>query len=118
MSHVSKVELIEQVKKAGYKTYLYFVFTDNVELNIARVKLRVKSGQHHVDASLIKSRYSLTFKLLPKAISYADEVFVIDNSDEPEIVAEKHHSKLIIHDSAKSMILPYLHVEKKIDLLF
>jgi len=108
MSHISKVELINEAKRAGYKTYLYFVFTDNVELNIARVKLRAKGGQHDVDADLIKSRYPRTFKLLPKAIRLADEVFVIDNSDEPEIIAEKHQSKLIVHDSAKSMILPYL----------
>ncbi|HKO81524.1 MAG TPA: hypothetical protein VJU78_14065, partial [Chitinophagaceae bacterium] len=39
MSHISKVQLLAEAKQAGYKTYLYFVFTDNVELNIARVKL-------------------------------------------------------------------------------
>jgi len=61
MSHPSKIQLIEKAKYLGYKTYLYFVFTDNVELNIERVKLRVKQGMHHVDASLIKSRYPRTF---------------------------------------------------------
>jgi predicted ABC-type ATPase len=61
MSHISKVHLLSQAGAMGYKTYLYFVFTDNVELNIARVKLRVLQGQHDVDESLIKSRYPRTF---------------------------------------------------------
>lgn len=108
MSHESKIKLLQQAKAAGFKTYLYFVFTDNVELNIARVKLRVKQGQHDVDASLIKSRYPRTFHLLPKALSYADEAYIVDNSDEPDIVAEKHQSHLKINKSAKPFILPYL----------
>jgi predicted ABC-type ATPase len=108
MSHISKVQLLAQAKKVGYKTYLYFVFTDNVELNIARVKLRVRQGQHDVDPSLIKSRYPRTFELLPKALALADEAFVIDNSDEPEIIAEKHQAKLIVQKSAKPFIKKYL----------
>ncbi len=108
MSHISKVHLISQARGMGYKTYLYFVFTDNVELNIARVKLRVRQGQHDVDESLIKSRYPRTFKLLPKALALTDEAFVIDNSDQPEIIAEKHQSKLIVQKNAKAFIRKYL----------
>lgn len=95
-------------KNIGYKTYLYFVFTDNVELNIARVKLRVQQGQHDVDISLIKSRYPRTFKLLPQALALADEAFVIDNSNEPEIIAEKHQTKLTVQKTAKPFIKKYI----------
>jgi predicted ABC-type ATPase len=77
-------------------------------LNIARVKLRVRQGQHDVDESLIKSRYPRTFKLLPKALALADEAFVIDNSDQPEIIAEKHNTKLTVQKVAKGMIKKYL----------
>ncbi len=108
MSHISKVHLLSQAKTMGYKTYLYFVFTDNVELNIARVKLRVRHGQHDVDELLIKSRYPRTFKLLPKALALAEEAFVIDNSDQPEIIAEKHQSKLAVQKNAKPFIRKYL----------
>jgi predicted ABC-type ATPase len=37
MSHKSKVELLKIAKSKGYKTYLYFVYTDSPELNITRV---------------------------------------------------------------------------------
>ncbi|MEI9955857.1 MAG: hypothetical protein WDM90_05995 [Ferruginibacter sp.] len=102
------MQLLAQAKKAAYKTYLYFVFTDNVELNIARVKLRVKQGQHNVDSSLIKSRYPRTFELLPKALALTDEAFVIDNSNQPEIIAEKHQGKLVVQKNAKDFIKKYL----------
>ena len=108
MSHVSKVQLLSVARQAGYKTYLYFVFTDNVELNIARVKLRAKQGQHDVNADLIKSRYPRVFKLLSKALALSNEAFVIDNSDQPEIVAEKHQSKLIVSKNASPFIKKYL----------
>jgi predicted ABC-type ATPase len=108
MSHISKVHLLSLAKNTGYKTYLYFVFTDNVELNVARVKLRVRQGEHDVDISLIKSRYPRTFELLPKALAIAAEAYVIDNSNEPEIIAEKHQSKLIVQNTAKPFIKKYL----------
>jgi len=110
MSHESKIKLLQQTKTAGFKTYLYFVFTDNVELNIARVKLRTKQGQHDVNSDLIRSRYPRTFTLLPKALELADEAYIIDNSNEPDVVAEKHGTDLIINKSAKDFILPYLKV--------
>ena len=108
MSHISKIRLLEQAKKAGYKTYLYFIFTDNVELNIARVNLRVQEGKHYVAPELIKSRYPRTFKLLPKALAFSDEAFVIDNSNQPEIIAEKHRSRLTVQKTAKTFIKKYL----------
>ena len=108
MSHISKVSLLSKAGKAGYKTYFYFVFTDNVELNIARVKLRAKQGEHDVDAAVIRRRYPRTFQLLPHALKLANQAFVIDNSDIPEIVAEKNRSKLKILNRAKPFIKKYL----------
>jgi predicted ABC-type ATPase len=108
MSHISKVQLLKAAKVAGYKTYLYFVFTDNVDLNIKRVQLRVEQGQHDVDVSLIRKRYPKTFKLLPFALKLAEVAYVIDNSNDPEIIAEKHGKKLMIRKSAKPFIKAYL----------
>jgi len=46
--------------------------------------------------------------LLPHALKLADQAFVIDNSDIPEIVAEKNRSKLKILNRAKPFIKKYL----------
>lgn len=109
MSHVSKVEIIKLAKQFGYKTYLYFVFTDNVNLNITLVKLRVKAGQHHVDEGLIRSRYPRTFSLLPMALLAVDEAYIIDNSSlEINVVAEKKNNLLKIDPHVGEMIRPFL----------
>jgi len=48
MSHESKVILLDLAKSNGYKTYLYFVYTDSPELNVTRVKLPALMGLHDV----------------------------------------------------------------------
>ena len=45
MSHSSKVDLLAQAQAAGYRTYLYFVATDDPAINISRVRNRVKAGR-------------------------------------------------------------------------
>ena len=48
MSHPSKLNLLAKAKKLGYKTYLYFLFTDDVNINLKRIKERVLYGKHNV----------------------------------------------------------------------
>jgi hypothetical protein len=48
MSHRSKVEILQRARDAGYRTYLYFVATEDVEINVARVANRVELGGHAV----------------------------------------------------------------------
>jgi len=91
MSHTDKLKLFGLAKKHKYKSYLYFVFTENPELNIARVKLRAAGGLHDVDPWIVKSRYDRTFALLPEALELADEAYIIDNSDSPTSLIEKHN---------------------------
>jgi len=97
MSHKSKINLLDIAKSKGYKTYLYFVYTDNPELNVARVKLRALMGLHNVNAEIVRSRYKRTFELLPIALKIADEAYIIDNSDSFSIVAEKRNDVLVFN---------------------
>lgn len=89
MSHISKVEILEMANKAGYKTYLYFVFTENPALNELRINLRVKLGGHAVISKKIYERYYRSFGLLKKALAKAQIAFLINNSLEFNIVAKK-----------------------------
>jgi len=89
MSHISKVELMRAARKAGYKIYLYFIFTDTIETNVARVQLRVLRGEHAVNEETIKNRAPRTFDLLPAAFKAADSAYIIDNSDEAKAILIK-----------------------------
>jgi predicted ABC-type ATPase len=93
LSHPSKIEFLKQARKNGYKTYLYFIFTDNWRLNVERVKLRVKQGGHNVDENKIKSRYFKSLKLFHEASINSDITYLIDNSKDFNCVAELRKGK-------------------------
>lgn len=80
LSHESKIKLIQQANKNGYKTYLYFVFTENWKLNVERVRLRVLSGGHAVNSKKIGERFYRSLRLFSLAGQEAYNTFLIDNS--------------------------------------
>jgi len=80
MSHPSKVELLAKAQTGGYRTYLYFVATDDPAINISRVKSRVRLGGHTVPEDLIVTRYHRSLDLLMEAIRHTNRAYVFDNS--------------------------------------
>jgi predicted ABC-type ATPase len=80
MSHPDKVKLMANAQKAGYRTYLYFVATDDPEINVSRVHNRVALGGHSVPESKIVSRYYRSTELLMDAIKYTNRAYIFDNS--------------------------------------
>jgi len=93
MSHESKVAFIREARERGFTTYLYFICTQDPELNIQRVKSRVKKGEHDVDPVTIKSRYFRSLGLLFEAFLASERVYIIDNSSSNrEIILEKKNN--------------------------
>jgi predicted ABC-type ATPase len=83
MSHPSKVALLEKAQAMGYRTYLYYIATDDPEINISRVRYRVeKQGGHAVPEDKIISRYHRSLALLMEAICHTNRTYVFDNSGE------------------------------------
>lgn len=80
MSHPSKVALLAEAQQAGYRTYLYFVATDDPAINISRVRNRVRMGGHDVPEDRIVNRYHRSLELLLNAIHHANRAYVFDNS--------------------------------------
>ncbi len=80
MSHPSKVDLLAQAQTAGYRTYLYFVATDDPDINVSRVRNRVKLGGHPVPENRIAPRYYRSLDLLMDAIRHTNRAYIFDNS--------------------------------------
>jgi len=80
MSSPDKVRLLERAQQLGYRTYLYFIATDDPEINISRVQNRVKQGGHPVPEDKIVQRYHRSLELLIDAIRYSNRAYVFDNS--------------------------------------
>jgi predicted ABC-type ATPase len=95
LSHSSKLELIKLARKQGYKTYLYFVFLNNKELNVERVEQRVKEHGHDVDDKKIKERYPRSLRNFESAAKLSNIAYLIDNSNEFEEMASLKDGKVI-----------------------
>lgn len=80
MSDPSKVDFIKKARALGYRTYLYFVTTEDPEININRVAIRVDDGGHNVTPEKIRSRYDRCLALLPNAIQVTNRAYLFDNS--------------------------------------
>lgn len=74
------MKILEKAQSLGYRTYLYYIATDDPSINISRVKNRVNFGGHPVPEEKIVSRYYRSLELLPKALRFTNRAYVFDNS--------------------------------------
>ena len=80
MSSKDKVEFLESASNLGARTYLYYVATEDPEINVARVRDRVRKGGHDVPVDKIRSRYARSLDLLLPAMRASNRAFIFDNS--------------------------------------
>jgi predicted ABC-type ATPase len=80
MSHPDKVDLLRKAQERGFRTYLYYVATEDPEINISRVENRVISGGHQVPTDKIIERYYRSLALLADAVQHTDRAYIFDNS--------------------------------------
>lgn len=110
MSHPSKVSFMQEAGSKGFKTYLYFICTRDVQININRVKNRVQKGGHPVDEDKIEQRFYRSLSLLADAFLAVDRAFVIDSSGaERSLVLEKNGRNIeIMHNTVPEWVDEYL----------
>ncbi|MBO0360836.1 hypothetical protein J0X19_22950 [Hymenobacter sp. BT186] len=104
MSHSSKVDFLRDAQAAGFRTYLYFVATEDPEINVGRVRARVQKKGHDVARDKIISRYSRSLDLLFDAVRLVNRAFIFDNSSvAPQLIAEIEEGRKV---TFKTDILP------------
>jgi predicted ABC-type ATPase len=95
MSHKDKIEFIRKANKSGYHSYLYFICTDDVRVNLERVRSRVKEGGHSVPTDKIKSRYFRSLELLYDALAVCYKSYLFDNSDQAALIIRIDRDKTL-----------------------
>jgi predicted ABC-type ATPase len=96
MSSPDKVALLEYARSLGYRTYLYFIATEDPIINIARVRNRTRLGGHAVPEDKIVTRHARSLNLLVDAIRNTDRAFIFDNSDSsPVLIAEITEGRIL-----------------------
>jgi predicted ABC-type ATPase len=78
-SHPSKVELVRQASRLGYRVHLRVLMTP-VELSVARVEQRVRKGGHDVPETKTRTRHARLWTHVVAAIGLAYESRVYDAS--------------------------------------
>jgi len=81
--------LLKRAKENGYKVHCIYVLTCKADINIARIRSRVRDGGHNVPEEKTRSRYVKALKLLPQIIDVCDKIFIYDNSIIPTIIFKK-----------------------------
>jgi predicted ABC-type ATPase len=94
MSSRDKVDFMKEAKERGYRVYLYFVATDDPEINIARVQSRVEQGGHPVPDVKVRKRYRESIDLMTEACDVAHRSYIFDNS------GSKHKLLVDVEESA------------------
>jgi len=82
MSARDKVGFLKEAQAAGYRTYLYYICTNDPEINVPRVKFSFIQGVHDVPRDKIVSRYHRSLDLLFDAIGFTNRAYIFDNSGE------------------------------------
>ncbi len=82
MSAPDKVDFLREAQARGYRTYLYYIATEDPAINIQRVKNRVTEGGHDVPEEKIIARYHRSLGLLIEAIRHTNRAFLFDTSEE------------------------------------
>jgi predicted ABC-type ATPase len=68
---------------------LYYISTNDPDINVSRVEFRVTKKGHSVSLEIIKSRYKRSLSQLQLAVSFSDRAYIFDNSGaQAELVAE------------------------------
>ena len=79
-SHPSRIAELQLARRAGFRITVVFVSTEHPDINVARVRRRVREGGHDVPEARTRSRYAKTMQLAASYMLVADEAFVFDTS--------------------------------------
>ena len=98
LSAPDKVDFIQRAKQQDFFIRLFFIGTDNPQINASRVAQRVMQGGHDVPIQKIISRYYKSIANCSLLSKVVDRLYVYDNSIEnglSELMFRANGGKLI-----------------------
>ena len=97
LSSAQSLLVMKRALAAGYEVDLLFVVLDDVEMNVARVGMRVAQGGHRIPTEIVRRRYEKSLNNLGHAIALASEAAIVDNSRcEPSTLIEISEKQILV----------------------
>jgi predicted ABC-type ATPase len=99
----SLVSIIKEAKERNYKITLIYLWLQNPELAIQRVRDRVASGGHNIPEDVLRRRYKMGIHYLFNTyMSLCDNWIIADNTHPPfTVIAEGNSERTLIKDDVK-----------------
>jgi predicted ABC-type ATPase len=82
LSAPDQISFVERAKQHGYFIRLFFIGTDDPQINAARIAYRVMTGGHDVPVPKIISRYYKSVANCSLLVPLVNRLYVYDNSVE------------------------------------
>ena len=80
LSGKNYLRMMLDARRFGFEIVLVYIGTDNVEINLGRIRDRVLAGGHNVPEADVRRRYGRSLANLPIAVKRADHTILFDNS--------------------------------------
>lgn len=101
--------LVAEAKQRDFAFRLIYVMLRSPDLNVERVRLRVKKGGHDVPEPSIRRRWIRSLDQLPWFLDQADQAAIFDNSGAvPRLIGRKQQGSTIIDFDAPGALLQAL----------
>lgn len=98
--------LVTKAKELGFEIWLFYVVLDSVELNVERVKLRVRKGGHFVSEEDVRKRYPRSLAQFSWFLNEADRAWIYDNSGATlKQIGEKADGEIRLEGDAPAAVI-------------
>ena len=91
-SHPAKVAILEKAQKEGFRTYMYFVATEDPYVNLRRIEVRAKQGGHNVPPDKTIARYYRCLEQIKYALPHLNRAYFFDNTSEQSLFFAEYES--------------------------
>lgn len=106
--------LVLAAKTKQFEFRLIYVVLASPDLNVERVRLRVKKGGHDVPEAKIRERWFRSVRQLPWFLEQADQAWIFDNSGAaPRQIGLKQEGKVIVDPSAPAPLRDAIELLRK-----
>ena len=118
LSKSADYDWIALMRKNGYETILFFLGTNDVEINKNRVKARILEGGHAVADPIIEQRYLMGLSYLKsKVLEFSDVTLVDVSGHVPLRVAQLKNGQIIYKDAeCPSWVQTALDLAERVEL--
>jgi predicted ABC-type ATPase len=118
LSKSADYDWIALMRKNGYETVLFFLGTNDVEINKNRVRARILEGGHAVADPIIEQRYQMGLSYLKARVLDFSNATLFDVSEhQPRIMAQLENGRIVYKASnCEAWIQASLELAEKIEL--